>query len=115
MGAAYPELISTAISSSASSRARRSASARRSSRRGFLETEIAGLAAAGAATLAGDVAFTLHDTYGFPFELTAEIAAEKGFSVDEERSRPRWSCSAIARGPTSRTTRGSVGGVSPRS
>ncbi len=50
----------------------------------FLETELAGLAAAGAATLDGQVAFTLHDTYGFPFELTAEIAAEKGFSVDEE-------------------------------
>src|SRR5690349_5104578 len=31
---------------------------------------------------AGD-AFRLHDTYGFPFELTAELAAEQGRSVDE--------------------------------
>ena len=28
-------------------------------------------------------AFKLHDTYGFPFELTAEIAAEHGKAVDE--------------------------------
>ena len=39
-----------------------------------------GLARGGA--LDGRVAFTLHDTYGFPFELTAEIAAEKGVDVD---------------------------------
>jgi alanyl-tRNA synthetase len=30
-----------------------------------------------------DEAFRLHDTYGFPFELTAEIAAEHGKTVDE--------------------------------
>lgn len=30
----------------------------------------------------GDMAFKLHDTYGFPIELTQEIAAESGCSVD---------------------------------
>jgi len=30
----------------------------------------------------GSVAFTLHDTYGFPIELTSEIAAEAGLHVD---------------------------------
>jgi len=49
----------------------------------FLETELAALAEAGAPTLDGRIAFALHDTYGFPFELTAEIVAEKGFGVDE--------------------------------
>ena len=34
------------------------------------------------AVLDGRTAFALHDTYGFPFELTAEIAAEKGVEVD---------------------------------
>ena len=34
--------------------------------------------------LRGDVAFRLHDTFGFPLELTREIAAERGIQVDEE-------------------------------
>lgn len=32
--------------------------------------------------LAGDVAFVLHDTYGFPVEITSEIAGERGVSVN---------------------------------
>ena len=31
----------------------------------------------------GDVAFVLHDTYGFPVEVTREVLAEKGISLDE--------------------------------
>ena len=31
----------------------------------------------------GDVAFTLHDTYGFPVEVTREVLAERGLSLDE--------------------------------
>jgi len=33
-------------------------------------------------TLPGSVAFQLHDTYGFPFEVTQETAEMRGFSVD---------------------------------
>ena len=33
-------------------------------------------------TLPGEVAFRLHDTFGFPLELTTEIAAERGIEVD---------------------------------
>lgn len=33
-------------------------------------------------TLSGQTAFTLHDTYGFPVEITSEIAAERGIGVD---------------------------------
>jgi alanyl-tRNA synthetase len=41
--------------------------------------------AAGAAPrLAGDTAFLLHDTFGFPIDLTLEIAEESGLSVDRE-------------------------------
>lgn len=32
----------------------------------------------------GRIAFKLYDTYGFPIELTKELAAEHGFTVDEE-------------------------------
>jgi alanyl-tRNA synthetase len=34
--------------------------------------------------IAGEDAFKLHDTYGFPLELTRELAAERGLAVDEE-------------------------------
>ena len=34
--------------------------------------------------ISGEQAFKLYDTYGFPVELTEEIAAERGFSVDSE-------------------------------
>jgi alanyl-tRNA synthetase len=40
------------------------------------------LAASGGTTLAGGTAFKLHDTYGFPLELTEEIAGERGVAVD---------------------------------
>ena len=38
----------------------------------------------GASTLDGDKAFLLHDTYGFPLDLTKTLAAAEGLSVDEE-------------------------------
>ena len=41
----------------------------------------------GGSILAGDKAFQLHDTYGFPIDLTLEMAAEQGLSVDEEGFR----------------------------
>src|SRR3954469_9874810 len=54
--------------------------------------------AADAPVLPGDVAFKLHDTYGFPIDLTVELAAEYGVRVDrpgfeaalaEQRERSR--------------------------
>lgn len=38
----------------------------------------------GSKELAGDTAFLLHDTYGFPIDLTLEIAEEAGLSVDRD-------------------------------
>ena len=37
--------------------------------------------------VAGEDAFKLHDTYGFPIELTLEMAAEQGVKVDEAKFR----------------------------
>ena len=40
-------------------------------------------------TISGDVVFKLHDTYGFPFDLTADIAREKDLLIDEKRFKER--------------------------
>ncbi len=39
--------------------------------------------AGGVKVLAGDVAFKLHDTYGFPLDLTQDVCRERGLEVDE--------------------------------
>ena len=39
----------------------------------------------GAKQFSGDAAFKLHDTYGFPIDLTEEMAEEQGLTVDRER------------------------------
>jgi alanyl-tRNA synthetase len=39
--------------------------------------------ASGTKVIPGELAFKLHDTFGFPIELTREVAAEKGVAVDE--------------------------------
>ncbi len=49
----------------------------------LFEDAAAATRAAGKTELGGSDAFALHDTYGFPIELTLEMAAEAGLSVDE--------------------------------
>ncbi len=50
----------------------------------LLAEEEARLAASGLTEIPGEVAFRLHDTHGFPIELTREVAAEAGLHVDQE-------------------------------
>jgi alanyl-tRNA synthetase len=79
MGAAYPKLVRDAElikriavhEEEAFLRTLRSGTA-------LLEAELA----KGSPAIEGDVAFTLHDTYGFPIDLTEEIARERGIEVD---------------------------------
>ena len=49
----------------------------------IFDTAIEGVKKSGSTKLSGDTVFKLHDTYGFPFDLTLEMAAEKGLNVDE--------------------------------
>jgi alanyl-tRNA synthetase len=49
----------------------------------ILDTAVARAKSAGSTTLPGEQAFALHDTYGFPIDLTLEMAAEQGLEVDE--------------------------------
>src|ERR1700693_3001725 len=48
-----------------------------------LEGALADADKAGAKMLPGETAFTLYDTFGFPFDLTADVCRERGFTVDQ--------------------------------
>jgi alanyl-tRNA synthetase len=79
LGPSYPELITDFGRIEAAVRAEEES---------FRATLVAGerhfsrMAAEGA--ISGEDAFSLHDTYGFPVEITMEMAAEAGLRVDEE-------------------------------
>ncbi|MDI2027450.1 alanine--tRNA ligase [Saccharopolyspora sp. TS4A08] len=53
----------------------------------IFDLAVTDLKKSGGKTLAGDKAFQLHDTYGFPIDLTLEMASEQGLSVDEQGFR----------------------------
>jgi alanyl-tRNA synthetase len=80
MGGAYPELVRNAgtLCELAEREEARFVSTLRSGL-AVLDRELA----EGVVKLPGEVAFRLHDTHGFPIELTREIAAERGAAVDE--------------------------------
>ena len=48
----------------------------------IFDNAVAEIRSAGGSKLPGDKAFLLHDTYGFPIDLTLEMAAESGMEVD---------------------------------
>ncbi|MCR5134486.1 MAG: alanine--tRNA ligase [Clostridiales bacterium] len=50
----------------------------------MMEDYAADLKAKGESVLPGELAFKLHDTYGFPIDITEEVMEEKGFTVDRE-------------------------------
>jgi len=87
MGPQYPELVTDAERIHAVARAEEAS---------FLETISKGAtifdtavpqARAAGGVLSGHKAFALHDTYGFPIDLTLEMAAEQGLTVDEQGFR----------------------------
>ena len=51
----------------------------------ILEKALAATDAAGTKQIDGDTAFKLHDTFGFPVDLTADVCRERGVTVDEAR------------------------------
>ena len=84
MGAAYPELTEA--------QARVTEVLRQEEERFFetidigmeiLETALAEVQKKGTRTLDGEVAFKLHDTFGFPLDLTADVCREREMTVDE--------------------------------
>jgi alanyl-tRNA synthetase len=50
----------------------------------LLERLVAEAEGAGTSWIAAEEAFKLHDTYGFPYDLTKELLAERGLSVDDQ-------------------------------
>jgi alanyl-tRNA synthetase len=83
-GDAYPELVENRaqVTRVAASEEERFAGTLRQGM-ALIETEMDEARRAG--VLSGDVAFKLHDTFGFPRELTRELLEDAGLSIDEER------------------------------
>ncbi len=72
----------------------------------ILNDVIADAKAKGAAVVSGEDAFKLYDTFGFPVDLTREIVAEAGLSVDDER----FSALMQEQRVRAREARGQIGG-----
>jgi alanyl-tRNA synthetase len=88
MGPSYPELVTDFDRIQRIAVAEETAFNRTLASGSRLFDEAAGATKrSGKSTISGTDAFTLHDTYGFPLELTLEMAAEAGLSVDEEGFR----------------------------
>ncbi|TYP84975.1 alanine--tRNA ligase [Blastococcus xanthinilyticus] len=84
MKASYPELETDFARISAVAYAEEEAFRRTlTSGTTLFETAVAQARKAGSPTLSGEQAFSLHDTYGFPIDVTLEMAAEQGVTVDE--------------------------------
>jgi alanyl-tRNA synthetase len=88
MGESYPDLVANFQRVDAVVRAEEDAFlATLTTGSKMFETAADETRSAGGSTLSGDKAFQLHDTYGFPIDLTLEMAAEQGLKVDEEGFR----------------------------
>ncbi|MGA9678602.1 MAG: alanine--tRNA ligase [Mycobacterium sp.] len=84
MGPSYPELVSDFDRIHRIAVAEETAFNRTLASGSKLFEEVAGATKkSGAKVVSGSDAFTLHDTYGFPIELTLEMAAEAGLAVDK--------------------------------
>ena len=84
MGPSYPELVADFERINRIAVAEETAFNRTLQSGSRLFEDVAGATkASGATVLSGSDAFTLHDTYGFPIELTLEMAAEADLQVDE--------------------------------
>ncbi len=84
MGPSYPELVADFDRIKRIAVAEETAFHRTLTSGSRLFDELVGVTRAkGAEMVSGSDAFTLHDTYGFPIELTLEMAAEAGLQVDE--------------------------------
>jgi alanyl-tRNA synthetase len=85
MGGAYPELGEQAAAIEAWLGAEEEAFGRTLEQGlGNLNAQIAQAREAGREQIEAEDAFRLHDTFGFPFDLTKEMLAEAGLSVDED-------------------------------
>ena len=88
MGPSYPELVTDFARITRIAEAEETAFNRTlASGSRLFEEAASATKAAGAKVLSGSDAFTLHDTYGFPIDLTLEMAAEAGLTVDENGFR----------------------------
>jgi alanyl-tRNA synthetase len=105
MGRAYPELIEQAdvtdmwLAAEEESFGRTLAQGME-----LLRGHIAAASDAGSSTVSAADVFTLHDTHGFPYEMTSELLAEQGLSIDGDFEELMDQQRARGRGGASRVT-----------
>jgi alanyl-tRNA synthetase len=124
MGAAYPELAEQAevtdmwLSSEEEGFGRTLAQGLQ-----ILQEHIEAARAGGSSSVAAEDVFTLHDTHGFPYEMTSELLAEQGFDIEgdfeelmaEQRARGRGAVArATGAGAASAVGVGSLDGAPTR-
>jgi alanyl-tRNA synthetase len=112
MGSAYPELIEHADATDMWLSAEEEGFGRTLAQGlQILQEHIEAARLSGGSSVAAEDVFTLHDTHGFPYEMTSELLAEQGFDIEGDFEELMAEQRARGRGAVARVTGGDTAGA----